>query len=425
MTLFLSTRADRFGRRRTLFIGSVLKILAGVAFSFGTSYPVLLVAGIVGVISTSGGECGPFLAVEQAALTDAVLACRSGAGLSAAAAAAGASGLNTDAAAVAVLFGYYNMVGYWAQAAGALASGYAVDLLQAPPLALSRLAAFRDVFLAYAATGATMALAYACLSAAAEARDASAARKGLFGLRRPESVRIVARLSAFFALDAFAGAFTMQSFLAFWFSERWALPPQRIGALLSVANVVAGASGVAASHFVKRLGAMLTMIVTHLPSNVLLLAVPLMPTPGAAAGMLVARFCISQMDVPARQAYVAMVVASDERSAAGGITNIVRSLGMSAAPLLLGYLSAAQPRTSLRFASPFFISGGLKIVYDVGLYTMYTCSRMRSDEVGAPPPAVAAAEAEADLRAPLLGDEDEDAAAASEAVDAEAGDARA
>ena len=300
-----------------------------------------------------------------------------------------------------------------------------MDLLQAPPLALSRLAAFRAVFLAYAATGATMALAYACLSAAAEARDASAARKGLFGLRRPESVRIVARLSAFFALDAFAGAFTMQSFLAFWFSERWALPPQRIGALLSVANVVAGASGVAASHFVKRLGAMLTMIVTHLPSNVLLLAVPLMPTPGAAAGMLVARFCISQMDVPARQAYVAMVVASDERSAAGGITNIVRSLGMSAAPLLLGYLSAAQPRTSLRFASPFFISGGLKIVYDVGLYTMYTCSRMRSDEVGAPPPAVAAAEAEADLRAPLLGDEDEDAAAASEAVDAEAGDARA
>ena len=120
-----------------------------------------------------------------------------------------------------------------------------------------------------------------------------------------------------------------------------------------------------------------------------------MPTAGAAAGMLVARFCISQMDVPARQAYVAMVVASDERSAAGGITNIVRSLGMSAAPLLLGYLSSAQPRTSLRFSSPWLISGGVKIAYDIGLFAMYRLSRMRSDEVGAQPAPDA-------LREPLL-----------------------
>jgi MFS family permease len=101
------------------------------------------------------------------------------------------------------------------------------------------------------------------------------------------------------------------------------------------------------------------MIASHLPSNVLLLAVPLMPTDWAAAAMLVARFSISQMDVPARQAYVVMVVASDERSAAGGITGVVRSLGMSLSPLLLGYLTS-YPVSSIWFSSPWVIavSGG-------------------------------------------------------------------
>ena len=386
ITLAMTTRADGFGRRRTLVAGAALKVLAGAVFGVSRSFGVLVAAGIVGVVSTTGGECGPFIAVEQAALTDAVLACRAG------------SAQATGAAEVAVLFGWYNALGYWAQAAGAVASGFAVRLLQRDPgPALTALEAYRCVFFAYAATGSLMGLAYACLSAAAEAKPGEAAARGTSwtGLRRPGSLRIVARLSAFFAMDAFGGAFTMQTFVAFWFSERWAFPSDRIGELLGTANVVAGASGVAASYFVRKIGAMETMIVTHLPSNVLLLAVPFMPTASAAAAMLVARFCISQMDVPARQAYVAMVVASDERSAAGGITNIVRSLGMSAAPLLLGYLSAAQPRTSLRFSSPWLISGGVKIAYDIGLFAMYRFSRMRSDEVGAEPAPDA-------LREPLL-----------------------
>ena len=401
VTLAMTTRADSYGRRRTLVAGAALKVLAGCVFAASRSFGVLVAAGIVGVISTSGGECGPFIAVEQAALTDAVLACRAGAAQA------------TGAAEVAVLFGWYNGLGYWAQAAGAVASGFAVRLLQRDPWpALSALEAYRCVFLAYAATGTAMGVAYACLSAASEARPGAAATRGgsWTGLRRPGSLRIVARLSLFFAMDAFGGAFTMQTFVAFWFSERWAFASERIGVLLGTANVVAGASGVAASYFVRKIGAMETMIVTHLPSNVLLLAVPFMPTAAAAAAMLVARFCISQMDVPARQAYVAMVVASDERSAAGGITNIVRSLGMAAAPLLLGYLSAAQPRTSLKFASPWIISGSVKIAYDVGLYAMYRLSRMRNDEVGAEP-ATPTAAADA-LREPLLHAE-------TEATDAE------
>jgi len=112
------------------------------------------------------------------------------------------------------------------------------------------------------------------------------------------------------------------------------------------------------------------MIASHLPSNILLLAVPLMPSGAAAAAMLVARFSISQMDVPARQAYVQMVVASDERSAAGGITNLVRSVGMALAQPALGALGDRAAGSAL-FSAPFFIAGAVKVLYDVTLYGLY------------------------------------------------------
>ena len=381
VTLYLTTRADALlGRRLTLVVGAVLKILAGAVFASTSNFYALVAAGIIGVISTSGGECGPFQAIEQAALTDAVIeACGGG------------------AAEVAVLYGYYNMVGYLGQAAGALASGVAVAALRGGPLHLSALDAYRAVFAFYGGIGLLMALLYATMTQRAEPRhkapaaaDASAADAAAaeaprcpaalsallprlnFGLRRPESKYIVARLSVMFAMDAFAGAFVMQTWISFWFAQTYSFDSALLGYLLMGANIVAGASGVAAAHLVRRFGAMLTMIATHFPSNILLLAVPLMPGGAAAAGMLIARFSISQMDVPARQAYVTMVVASDERSAAGGITNLVRSLGMALAPLLLGYLSSAPSRT-LRFDSPWLIAGVVKCLYDVILYALYRC----------------------------------------------------
>lgn len=398
ITLYLSTRADAFGRRATLVIGSALKIFAGATFASTSSYPVLVVAGIIGVISTSGGEIGPFIAIEQAALTDAVLSVR---------------GTGTGAGDVAVLFGYYNLVGYTAQALGALASGLAVQYLQSGA-GWSTLAAYRTVFWFYGGVGALMALLYMTLTPHAEARRKAVAPAAVgapapapccpavlapwlpavnVGLRRPESKYIVARLALMFAMDAFAGAFVMQTWIAYWFSRQWGFNSALLGYLLMGANVVAGASGIAAAYFVARFGAMLTMIASHLPSNILLIAVPLMPTALTAAIMLVARFTISQMDVPARQAFVTMVVASDERSAAGGITNIVRSLGMSLAPLLLGYLSTSAPGT-LAFNSPWLIAGAVKIAYDIILYTLYRCDKtMSSGE------AVAAEERADDARA--------------------------
>lgn len=253
------------------------------------------------------------------------------------------------------------------------------------------------MFFAYAALGGLLALLYSALAPSCEARPKPPAAAGAaaaaaapaccpaalapflpavnYGLRRAASRHIVARLSALFALDSFAGAFVMQAWVAFWFTQRWGFSPDLVGYLLMGANVVAGLSGVAAAHLVARCGAMLTMVATHLPSNVLLLAVPLMPTGAAAAAMLTARFSISQMDVPARQAYVQMVVASDERSAAGGITNLVRSLGMSLAPLLLGFFMDSRPVAGALtlFSTPWVLAGAIKIVYDLLLYGLYLC----------------------------------------------------
>lgn len=381
VTFFLSTRADRLGRRKVLIISSLLKVLAGFGFASTSNFYLLALTGVIGVISPAGGEIGPFIAVEQACLTDTVLALK------------GDASPTESTSEIAVLLGWYNALGYVAQALGALLAGVTVQSLQDSTLGLSRVQVYRGVFITYGILGLAMAATYSTLSEAVEtkaapapAQEESSGSRGLFagwGLRRPETKYIVARLSIMFAMDAFGGAFTLQTWIAFWFSDRWGYSSASVGYLLMASNVVAGASGIAAAYFVKVCGPMLTMIATHLPSNVLLLTVPFMPTAFSAGAMLVARFCISQMDVPARQAYVIMVVASDERSAAGGITNIVRSLGMSTAPLLVGLLSSAD-RHSIWFSSPWIIAGVIKISYDIILYSLYVCGRgLRDNEAAA------------------------------------------
>ena len=375
ITLYLSTRADTLiGRRRTLIIGAALKIFAGLTFAFTTEYWLLVLAGTIGVISSSGGECGPFQAIEQACLTDAVIKAT--------------IDKEGNTGNVAVLFGYYAFVGYVAAALGALTSGYTCYILQQSLYTYTPLQTYKLVFICYAIIGLIMAILYSLLSLHTEVKiltKKSQTRKSTvnnsatfqsrvgnyLGLKRPESIYIIARLCFFFALDSFAGAFVLQTWISFYFYERWNFQENYTGILLSISNIAAGVSGIMASYCVKRFGAMLTMIVSHLPSNFFLLGIPFATTGFAACALLVSRFSISQMDVPARQAYVAMAVMADERSAAGGITNIVKSLGAALAPNILGYLSSAQPRTSLLFASPWIIAGALKCLYDISLYALY------------------------------------------------------
>jgi MFS family permease len=181
----------------------------------------------------------------------------------------------------------------------------------------------------------------------------------------------VTKLSALFSLDAFAGGFVIQSIVAYWFHIRFHVQPATLGAIFFGANILAGVSALAAARLASRIGLVNTMVFTHLPSNVLLILVPLMPNVHLAIAMLLLRFSISQMDVPTRQSYVMAVVQPDERSAAAGVTAVARSVGAAISPSLATMLLASP----MLLAAPFLIGGGLKIIYDLLLYRSFAATQ--------------------------------------------------
>jgi len=186
--------------------------------------------------------------------------------------------------------------------------------------------------------------------------------KRTLGLHR--SKKIVIKLSSLFALDAFAGGFIIQSIIAYWFFIKFDVSTGVLGSIFFTVNLAAGLSALFAERIANRFGLLNTMVFTHLPSNVLLILIPLMPNLTSAIVVLILRFCISQMDVPIRQSYTMALVSDDERSAASGITTITRSIGASLSPTFSG-IFLANP---LLISFPFFFAGGLKIIYDLWLY---------------------------------------------------------
>jgi MFS family permease len=352
ISLVLTTHADRIGRRRTLIVGAILMAAAGAVFAGSTGFAVLLVAATLGVLSPSGSEVGPFLPIEQASLTEV-----------------------TPAARRTSIYAWYNLVGSVATATGALAAGFAAGALQGAGFA--ELDAYRAVLVGYAVLGLAIVPVVRLVSSAVEVPpvDTSIARR--FGLHRSRGV--VGRLSALFALDAFGGGLIIQSLIAFWFHERFGLEAPVLGAIFFGANLLAAVSALAAARIAARIGLINTMVFTHLPSNVLLILVPLMPTVELAILVLLARFSISQMDVPARQSYTMAVVDPDERSAAAGVTGIARTTGAALSPLIAAPLFAVPGLASV----PFFLAGGLKIVYDLALWRAFRAHKP-PDESGSP-----------------------------------------
>ncbi|MDH4161124.1 MAG: MFS transporter [Nitrospirota bacterium] len=345
ISLWITTAADRIGRRKMLLLGAGLMIAAGIAFSLTNNIVVLMIAGIIGVISPSGNEIGPFLSLEQAALSQLLPA------------------ENRTRA-----FGWYNLAGSLATACGALTGGGLSSGLQ--HAGLSELASYRAVLQLYALCGFGLVALFLMLSPEVETEVAPAQQR-LFGLHRSKGV--VLRLSALFSLDAFAGGFVIQSMVAYWFHVKFGLDAGLLGGIFFGANVLAGVSALLAARIAARIGLINTMVFTHIPSNVLLCLVPFMPGPGWAVAVLMLRFSISQMDVPTRQSYTMAVVAPDERSAASGITTIARSLGAAVSPSLAGVLLASPAL----LAAPFLVAGGLKIVYDLLLYKSFRDADIR------------------------------------------------
>lgn len=342
VSLWITTRADRIGRRRMLLVGALLIVFAAAVFATSREFLVLLAAATLGVVSPGGNEVGPFLSLEQATLSE----------LSPAAD-------RTD------LFAWYNLIGSLATGAGALIGGTVVALMEAA--GYRGALAYEPVIVAYGVLGLALAAISLSLSGAVEARGASRLTpatpvSAFLGLHVSRAV--VLRLAALFAIDSFAGGLVVQSIIAYWLRQKFGVSAAVLGQLFLATNVLAGLSYIAAGSLARRIGLVKTMVFTHLPSSVFLVLVPLMSSFAMTALVLLARAAISQMDVPTRQAYVMAVVTPSERAAAAGVTAVARSMGAALAPPIATVMLATPGLTVLLFG----IAGGLKVAYDLLLF---------------------------------------------------------
>jgi MFS family permease len=328
------------GRRRTYVALLALTAVTGAVFALTGSIPLLVLAGLTGTISTDPNESGPITTVEQAMLASAPAEERSR------------------------VYGRYNAVAYLAGAAGALAAGGPSALRSVlPALPPDQ----RWLFVVTIGAIACAALAMR-LSAAVEVERLAPGARGL-----QRSRGIVRRLAALFSVDAFAGGFIVQSFIVFWFGRQFGAGPELMGLVFFGVGLLQAGSSIVAGWLGARIGLLNTMVFTHLPSNLLLAMIPLAPSLGWAVALLLARSALSQMDVPARQAYVAALVDPAERTAAAGYTNAARHIVRPAGPLL------ASASMGMAAGIPFLVAGGLKAVYDVALYFTFRGVRLGKD----------------------------------------------
>jgi len=334
MTVLWALVADRYGRRRTVATMAILMIAGGLIFAFGSTFPLLVLGAFTGTISATSSEVGAFLTVEQAILPQTASPERR-----------------------TWLFSIYAFVANVAQAVGSLFAG---SVAAFAALGLAGADAYRPLFVLYAVIGLLNLLIFLSLSDKVEAARVEGERR-FFGVHR--SAGTVAKLGALFGLDAFAGGLVVQSLVAYWFFVRWGFDPGALAVLFFFVNILSGVSLLAAGWLAGRIGLINTMVFTHLPSNLLLVLVPLMPTAGLAAALFLARMSISQMDVPTRQSYTMAVVDPDERTATAGLTNVARSTASAVAPAVTGWAFSVAA-----LSLPFFVAGALKVVYDMLIF---------------------------------------------------------
>lgn len=346
MTTAWALVADRYGRRRTVQTMAALMVAGGLLFAFAGDLWLLLIGAFTGTISATSSEVGVFLTVEQAVLPQ-----------------------TAPPQKRTWLFSIYATVASFAQAAGSLFAG-TVGLFLA--LGLHGGDAYRPLFILYALIGLANLLVFLTLSVGVESARVQGA-KGFIGIHRSRSM--VMRLSALFALDSFAGALVVQSLVAYWFHVRWGLDPGALAALFFGVNVLSGLSLLTAGWLGSRFGLINTMVFTHLPSNLMLMAIPFMPSAELAVGLFLARMSISQMDVPTRQAFTMAVVDPDERTAAAGITNVARSIAAAVSPTITGFAFSVAA-----LGLPFIAAGALKVGYDLLVYRAFSNVRTPEEE---------------------------------------------
>jgi MFS family permease len=330
-----ATLSARIGRRHTLAVAGVMMALTGADLATASSPLIIGIAAITGMLGAGNIDFGAYASVEQASLAE-----------------------SAEPRKRNLAFARYSLTGGLATAAGAAIATTATNLPRG-----------RWLFAGYAVVGLTTAILALRLSARAEGPVRSAALSA-------SQVRALAPLSALFAVDAVGGGLVANAVIAYWLHVRFGASPAALGTTFTVIALLQSASYEVSGRLANRIGLIRTMVFTHVPSNVLLALVPLAPALPWALALLFARFSLSQMDVPARQAYVVSIVPPAERAGAVAFTGLVRGLAQAAGPLISG---AAIQGAALGL--PFYLAGGLKLVYDGTLYLAFRNRRAEHEIV--------------------------------------------
>ncbi|OCL07196.1 MFS general substrate transporter [Glonium stellatum] len=388
ISLLLTLVADKLGRRRTLLLGSIMMAFSGVIFALAGNYYILLLAAILGVISPSGSEIGPFRAVEESTLAQLVEATK-----------------RSD------IFAWYVVLAALGTSAGLLAGGWMVEYYQSLE-GWTDVDAYRIVFWMYSGIGVVKACLTFLLSRGCEAEEKKEpvlapeleSRDGgetepLLGARQVQATNgnnrklsnkfrinpfaqistksswILLRLCALFCIDSLASGMVPFSLINFYMDRKFHLPKSKLGSIMSVTWLVSSLGNICASSISKRIGLIKTMVFTHLPSAIFLALLPIPASLVWTICLLVGRACLNSMDQAPRSAFLSTVVLAEERTAVMGIVNVVKTLSQSGGPVVTGFLAGKD-----RFWIAFVVAGSMKAVYDVGLLTFFVNTRLHGHE---------------------------------------------
>ncbi|MGC8709475.1 MAG: MFS transporter [Thermoplasmata archaeon] len=328
--IFVGIYAERLGRKRSLQIFSLFMLFSSILFLLG-DWISIIVASIFGVISVTGTETGPFLSIEQAALTK----------------------FSKDERRT-LTFSFYNFIGYTFSALGSLFSGL-------PGLFFNQGISYSILLSIFGINGLLLFYIYSILGDSLEIKNKSIKIK-----LSPEARKIMLKLSLLFSIDAFGGGFIIQSILSLWFRIRFNIMLGEQSWIFFIGGIITALSFFLAERIARKIGLLNTMVFTHLPSNIFLLLIAFAQTPTLAIILLFLRQSLSQMDVPTRQSYMMAIVKPEERVALSSATNIPRALAQAGSPYLSTY-SLALGILSL----PFILSGSLKIIYDILIFITF------------------------------------------------------
>jgi MFS family permease len=351
-TAVVSVAADRVGRRRSLVFLSLLSAVGGVALALAPSLPVLLIMAFIGMVNGTGTDRSASFALDQAVIP----------------------GLVPDIKRTLKL-AWYNVLLDGGGSLGALGAGLPIFLQHR--LAVPMYSSYKVMFFGFSGLCMIVAGLYSLLSPAVEIADSSLSAR-MSPKISSDNKRVIAKITALFSLDAFGGGFLTDALVAFWFFRRFGVTEHDLGLIFFAVHILNAGSHLGAAWLARRIGLVNTMVFTHLPSSLFLMAVPFAPSFKWAVVLFLCREALVEMDVPTRQSYVAALVRPSERTFASGITNLARNLFWAVGSGVAGLMMQV-----LAFSAPLLIGGGTKVAYDVLLYKSFRGLKPPEETVGA------------------------------------------